>query len=378
MSAVKTNPTVAATVAAATEEPQPHLLLNRETLIKAIRTVMPAVTGKTTIPILSNIMLKADGGTLTLTATNLEIGIIHRIPAEGILTTVIPARQTLNMLQSMPKGAEVNIETKTGFKVRFISGRSSAQIEGMSAESFPELPPAPATLSELPAKALKRMIRQTEKSISMEESRFTLNGPQLSVVDGTMRLAATDGHRLHVASEPGVDGAIVAQVPKKAMMIAAQLCGKNPVSFSLDQNHCFFTSGETTLISRLLTGKFPDCDKVLNIPSPNECVIQVEAMIAALKIVEVFADKRSRAVRINLYAGVCTLSSQALEMGQSTASFDCDWTGDEYEAVLNCEYVLDILRGAVGPTVLFRFSDPKSQVEFAEPGYRAVVMPMRI
>src|SRR5580693_9685667 len=166
------------------------------------------VEKKTTIPILSNVLLEARGDRLYLTATDLELGMRTSCPAkvkrEGSGT--IPARKLLDYVRLLPD-ADITVKFAENHWASFTCGRSRTRIAGMSRESFPELPAMPDTIAELPVKQLSAMIARTMFAISMEESRFTLNGALLLLGDKTLTMVATDGHRLAYVQRPAqLDG----------------------------------------------------------------------------------------------------------------------------------------------------------------------------
>jgi DNA polymerase-3 subunit beta len=231
-------------------------------------------------------------------------------------------------------------------------------------------------------------------AISAEESRFTLNGALMQLRNEGLLMVATDGHRLahveHSAPLPGVSASYRALLPKKAMteiLKLAQEAGSEGVfRFAGDDNHLFFELGERRLISRKLTGTFPDFDRVL----PKEhryCVnLQRDEMKAAIERVAQFADERSRAIRMQVCPGEVKIFSSLSETGESEESIPAEYDGTSVEIGFNAQYLLDFLRAISEEQVSFSFKDPHSAAEVrpaaaGEPDgyrYRYVVMPMRI
>src|ERR1044071_5545541 len=197
--------------------------VSKSDLVRELGLSQGVVEKKTTIPILSNVLLEAAGDRVTLTATDLELGIRCSCPAkvkkEGAGT--VPAKKLLDFVRLLPEG-EVNMKFLENHWASITCGRSRTRIAGMSRESFPELPQMPASMAEIPVKTLSSMIARTSFAISMEESRFTLNGALLLMRPEGLTMVATDGHRLAfvqaTAAESGrVDQQFRALVPKKAM-----------------------------------------------------------------------------------------------------------------------------------------------------------------
>ncbi len=182
----------------------------------------------------------------------------------------IPARRLLDYVRLLPD-ADVQVKIQDNHWASLTCGRSKTRIAGMSRESFPELPKMPEVLAEIPIGVLASMIGKTIFSISSEESRFTLNGALMVLRKGGLAMVATDGHRLAMvestADLPGITGAYRALLPKKAMSELQKLAGDSDpaaiVHFSGDENHLFFQLGDRLLLSRKLTGNFPDYERVL-------------------------------------------------------------------------------------------------------------------
>ena len=177
--------------------------VNKADLLRELSLSQGVVEKKTTIPILSNVLLHASEDRLYLTATDLELGLRTSCPAkvkkEGYGT--IPARKLLDYVRLLPD-AEITVKFTDNHWANFTCGKSRSRIAGMSRESFPELPVMPDTIAEIPGKQLSAMISRTMFAISMEESRFTLNGALLLLGDRTLTMVATDGHRLAYVQRP--------------------------------------------------------------------------------------------------------------------------------------------------------------------------------
>src|ERR1041385_5101069 len=247
--------------------------VNKSDLVRELGLSQGVVEKKTTIPILSNVLLEAVGERIVLTATDLELGIRCSCPArvkkEGAGT--VPARKLLDFVRLLPEG-DVTMKFLENHWANITAGRSRTRIAGMSRDSFPELPQMPETMAEIPVKTLASMIARTSFAISMEESRFTLNGALLLMRPEGLTMVATDGHRLAFvqanSNQSGhVDQQFRALVPKKAMMELVKLSDdageEGKAIFAGDDNHLFFQVGHRLLITRRLTGNFPDYERVL-------------------------------------------------------------------------------------------------------------------
>lgn len=367
--------------------------VSKSDLVRELNLSQGVVEKKTTIPILSNVLVEAAGGKIVLTATDLELGI--RCACDAKVTKpgagTIPAKRLLDYVRLLPE-SDVNVKIGDNHWASLLCGRSRTRIAGMSRESFPELPAMPAALAEIPIAALASMISKTIFAISMEESRFTLNGALLLLKPTSMQMVATDGHRLAMVEMPmensGISGVYRALLPRKAMAELLKLAGEAgadaKVKFSGDDNHLFFELGERMLLSRKLTGNFPDFERVLPKDQPHAIKLQRDELKGVIDRVSQFSDERSRAVRVQMNPGELKVFSSISETGESEESLSTDYSGPSVEIGFNAQYLLDFLRAVNQDQVVLHFKDANSAGELrpaADAGdsvYRYVVMPMRI
>jgi DNA polymerase-3 subunit beta len=332
---------------------------------------------------------------LTLTATDLELGIKCSCPArvkrQGAGT--IPARKLLDYVRLLPD-TDVDVKLAENQWASLVCGRSRTRIAGMSRESFPELPAMPKELAQIPVGVLAGMIAKTIFAISSEESRFTLNGALLILRSNGIVMVATDGHRLSMvesaADLPTISQQFRALLPRKAMLeiqkLAGETNGDSPIEFAGDENHLFFKLGGRLLLSRKLTGNFPDFERVLPKEHPHSVTLDRDELRGAIERVAQFADERSRAIRMRFVDNEVQIHSSLSETGESEESLPVEYGGESVQIGFNAQYLLDFLRAIAEKQVQFLFRDPNSAGEMrpaapegaAANQYRYVVMPMRI
>lgn len=366
--------------------------VSKSDLVRELGLTQGVVEKKTTIPILSNILVETDHDQVWLTATDLELGIRCSCPArvkkEGAGT--IPARRLLDYVRLLPD-ADVQVKLAENQWASFVCGRSRTRIAGMSRESFPELPQMPDALAEIPLGVLSQMIASTIFAISAEESRFTLNGALLLLKETGLVMVSTDGHRLALVEKhvplPGLTGVFRALLPKKAMSEIQKLASDDPskkIEFSGNDNHLFFKIDKRLLLSRKLTGNFPDYERVLPKEHPHMLLLQKEDLKSAIERVAQFADERSKAIRVQILKGELKVHSSISETGESEETIPVDYSDAEVEIGFNAQYLLDFLRTVDQSEVELHFKDANSAGELRPHGappetvYRYVVMPMRI
>ena len=368
--------------------------VSKADLVRELNLSQGVVEKKTTIPILSNVLIEADGNQLTLTATDLELGIRCTTPAKvkSSGAGTVPAKKLLDYVRLLPD-ADVQVKFSDTHWASLVCGRSKSRIAGMSRDSYPELPEMPPAMAQIPIGLLAGMIGKTIFSISNEESRFTLNGALLQLKGNSISMVATDGHRLAMVETEnplaGGDVSYKALLPRKAMAEILKLASDAEdkdaaVDFSGDENHLFFQLGARLLISRKLTGNFPDFERVLPKSHAHAVSMNRDELRASIERVSQFADERSRAIKLQFADNEATVHSSLSESGESEDSLSVEYVGPTVEIGFNAQYLLDFLRALPEAQVAFHFKDSQSAGEMRPAGegvsynYRYVVMPMRI
>lgn len=367
--------------------------VSKPDLVRELNLSQGVVEKKTTIPILSNVLIEAAADHVTLTATDLELGIRcvcpARVKTRGAGT--VPARKLLDYVRLLPD-ADVQVKFQDNHWASLVCGRSRTKIAGMSRESFPELPELPPIVAELPIGSLAAMMQRTIFAISAEESRFTLNGSLLLLKPGSMVMVATDGHRLALVEcqheIAGLNSVYKALLPRKAMSEILKFASNSEpeamLKFSGDDNHLFFQLQDRLLISRKLSGNFPDYERVLPSDQPHSIGLPRDELRSAIERVMQFADERSHSIRTKVSDGEMKIYSSLSDTGESEEMLNVEYGGPAVDISFNATYLLDFLRAVSEDSVAFRFKDAASAGEFRPAGdskpllYRYVVMPMRI
>lgn len=365
-------------------------------LLKELLLTQGVVEKKTTIPILSNLLVETEGSSLHISATDLDLGVrcgcAAKVKKEGAGT--IPAKRLFEIVRSLPE-AEIRFKVLENHWVQVNCERSSFRLVGMARDNFPALPAVPKELATLPASVLATMIQRTIFAISNEESRYTLNGALMLLKPESVTMVATDGHRLALVERDvevlGLKSELRILIPKKAMGELIRLLSglaeaqaNLPVALAKDESHLFFSLGQRILISRMLTGQFPNYEAVL--PRENDRVVELDkdAITDAIRRVALLADERSRAVRFQLEKGQLEIFSSSGEYGEAHETLDAAYDNQPLQIGFNYQYLLEFL-GVLGDggKVRLELKDEQSagQLRPAEQGpfrYRYVVMPMRI
>jgi DNA polymerase III subunit beta len=372
-----------------------EITVSRQELVKELTATQSVVERKTTIPILSNFLVEAEGERLNITATDLDQAIrtcaTVKVKKPGSCT--IPARKLYDYIKLLPEG-DISIKLLENHWVQIRSGRSLTKMVGMARANYPQVPEFPVvTAASIPAAALKTLIARTIFAISNEESRYTLNGALLVLKAESLAMVATDGHRLSFVEKAnelleGMSGEKRVLIPRKALGELQQLLANSEadrVDFADDEHTLFFRVGHRTLSTRRLSGQFPNYEAVMPRDNSKFAVVRSSELAAAIQRVAQFADERSGAIRLRLEANELKISSQSTESGESEDTIDTPYSGDPIMVGFNSVYILDFLKslGAEGEVRLeFKDSQSAGQIRPEDPDaeYRSryVLMPMRI
>src|ERR1700731_2191295 len=381
-----------APVAVREEHQSMEFSVSKSALLNELSTTQGVVERKTTIPILSNLLVEAKGSQLTITATDLELSIRTsceaKIKKEGAGT--IPAKKLLELVRLLPEG-EIKVKLLENHWVEITNDRKKYKLVGMARENFPALPTMPHTLVKISAPVLESLIAKTKFAISMEESRYTLNGGLLILKPDSLAMVATDGHRLALAETDqklaGLNGEVKVLIPKKAMdeveKLASAAGSDAQIDFAKDESHLFFQVGHRLLISRILTGQFPNYEAVLPRDNNKSVVIERSELSDAVRRVSQLADQRSHAVKLAVSSEGIEISASSPEYGEAKETIDKDYKGDNISIGFNSSYMLDFLAAAADGPLSIELKDEQSAGQMRPLAdenypYRYVIMPMRI
>ncbi len=372
-----------------------EITVSRQDLVRELTATQSVVERKTTIPILSNFLLEAEGERLAITATDLDQAIRTsasvKVKKPGSCT--IPARKLYDYIKLLPDG-EISIKLLENHWVQIRSGRSNTKMVGMARANFPQIPEFPSVaVTSISSAALRTLIARTIFAISNEESRYTLNGALLILKAESLAMVATDGHRLSFVEKPnevldGMSGEKRVLVPRKALQELQQLLTNTDaekIEFADDEHTLFFRVGHRTLSTRKLTGQFPNFEAVMPRDNTKFAVVRSSELSAAIQRVAQFADERSGAIRLRLESNELKISANSTESGESEDTIDTPYSAEPLVVGFNSVYILDFLKALNNEgEVRLEFKDSQSAGQMrpedpdAEYKYRYVLMPMRI
>jgi DNA polymerase III subunit beta len=367
-----------------------ELTVNRNLLLNELNLVQGVIERKSTIPILSNILLEADGDHLQITATDLDLSIRCGCPASVSRngTTTLSARRLFDIVRLLPDDADISLSLLENDWVDMKSGNSHYKVVGLPKENFPTIPESAPATARIPGSLFRAMIQRTIFAITQEESRYSLNGALLVLMPGEIRMIATDGHRLALVAQmvevPGIEGDVKALIPRKTLVEIQKLIGDQDltVEFGRDENHLFFSVGSKKVVSRVLAGQFPNYEMVLPRDNDKHVIATSRALSDGIRRAAVMSDEKLRAVRLMFDSGRLEMVASSADAGEAREIIDVDYEGTALEIGFNPFYLLDFLSVCGSDTVSISVKDGETQALLRPVGasdldYRYVVMPMK-
>jgi DNA polymerase III subunit beta len=375
----------------------------QENLAEGLSVVGRVVPTKSTLPVLSNVLLSTRDGELQLTANNLELSVAHRVPTTGIERDgeiTLPARLLADYVALLDHGQKVALELnpKT-HKVHLACGRYEANIAGIDAEDFPPIPQVSGGPSfSIPAPTLKETIGGVVFAAAPDDTRPVLAGALLRISGGSLTLAAADGFRLAVRTVelPEAGPELTMIVPAKTLTEVARLLSDAAddavaINTTPNGNQVYFAFGKTEITSRLIEGQFPDYQRIIPPESKTRVKVSTTDFLRATRAAQVFARDNSMIVRLEctppkdnaeLALGSVMVKSTSAEMGDNEGNLDAVVDGDDTQIAFNGRYLRDALEAIDTPEVLLQITGPSSPgiiKPAGEPnGYIHVIMPMHV
>jgi DNA polymerase III subunit beta len=366
-----------------------HCIVSKSVFLKELNLIQGVVERKNTIPILSNLLLETTNGGLIIKGTDLDVSITTSCEAEikKMGAICVSAKKLFEIIRSLPE-AEIELKCNDQNQVLLTCERSKFKLIGLDKENFPEVHIYAGAFVALPAPLLSTFITRTVFAITNEESRYALNGAKFEMSDTSVRMVATDGHRLSFIEKVDkfYDGDKVdVLVPRKTLSELAKLSteANGLVEFGQDDNHLYFKVNKRLLSSRTLSGQFPNYELVLPKDKRIPVVFDCTRLSAAIRRVALMADEKSHSVKFELTDGQVRITSQAADIGESEDILVVDYNGPAITIGFNAQYLLDFFNVIQEGDVIFDLKDGNSQVQLrsgleTEHDFRYIVMPMRL
>jgi DNA polymerase-3 subunit beta len=369
--------------------------IDRADLLRALNHVHSVVERRNTIPILANVMLRAEKDALSLTTTDMDLEIVESVAAKTATTgaTTVPAHTLYDIVRKLPDGSSVEISSAAGdTTLQVKSGKSTFRLGCLSMEDFPKMGSSEkfSYSFSVPAADLRMLVDRTRFAISNEETRYYLNGIYLHAADNdgvaVLRAVATDGHRLARFEMPLPEGAkdmpgVI--IPRKAINEIRKLIDEagDTIAIGLSENKLKFSFDHITLTTKLIDGTFPDYDRV--IPKNNDKVLEVNPAVFASAVdrVSTISSEKSRAVKLTLGGKTMTLSANSPDSGSASEEIEIRFNAGPMEIGFNSAYLMDVAKQIEGDGCRISLSDPASPTiiqDISDTSSLYVLMPMRV
>jgi DNA polymerase III subunit beta len=363
-----------------------EVVIDRDAFLKGLQMVQNIVEPRQTLPILANILLEAEGESVRMTATDLEVGARVSVPAKvgGKGAITVSARKLTEIVKELAAAA-VALKVTENVTVNLRCGGATYRLVGLAPDDFPPVVPAsPQSWVTLEAKTLREMLTQTSFAVSHDETRYALNGVLFAFQGKDVRMVATDGHRLAFSTRslgqaiPTATGI----VPRKAVTEIMRVLGAGEeVQIAITENQFVLQMPNFVMTARLIEGQFPNYDAVIPRTQPGRLAAPRSSLTAALRRVAVMAEERNKPVKLALSPGSLKMTASSQELGEAEEILEVEYAGEEMVIGFNSRYLLEAMAALDKDQVMFEIKDAQSPgviKSVEDEGYCCVIMPMRI
>jgi DNA polymerase-3 subunit beta len=361
------------------------LKVAKEKILDGLQRVQNVVSTRTTLPILSNVLVKAGSGGLSLTTTDLDMGIRCTVEAEVAKSggTTLPARKLFSILKEAPAPEiEMEIDDRNAASIR--CGPSFYKIMGLPEDEFPPFPEAAdGKALTIQQSVLRDLLKKTGYAVSNDETRYVLNGVYTSFKTDKITVVATDGRRLALAEHDielpkGAETEFV--LPTKAVgELLRLLSDKGELKLSVGENQIIAAVDGTTLVSKLIEGAYPNFRQVIPAETKERVPLERELLLAALHRVSILASEKSQSVKLNFTKNALTITAQTPEVGEAKETMSINYKGKDLTIAFNPQYLMDPLRNLDADEVFLELTDELSPgVLKINAPFLYVLMPMRL
>jgi DNA polymerase-3 subunit beta len=364
------------------------LTITRERLQEGLTAVAAAVPAKTTLPVLSNVLVETTKQGLRLSGTDLDIAVSTTVPAdvdaEGAVT--LPAKKLADIVRELPS-APIRLTAAGEQRVSLECGRSKFKLLGLPREEFPSFPPVKFDKAwKAPAELVHKLVMHVAFAASTEESRPILNGVLWELRPDRMRMVATNGHRLAKMDVPASGGSTADLIvpPKALEQVRKLFASDTQVEIAKSENHIGFRTGGTFVYSRLIEGPYPNYEQVIPRENDKAATADKAAMTAALRRMSVVASDQTHRIRMALSGGAAKFSVQTPDLGEAQDELALTYEGEPLEIGFNAQYLLEVMKYMPTDEIRMTFKAPEraatvEPVGWDDPAsYLCLVMPLRL
>ena len=337
----------------------------KENILDELQLLQGIVEKRNTMPILANILMKAEGTEVDLTGTDLEVGLRTHFEAQidepGAVT--VSGKKIFEIVKSLPDGKPVTFKEDRELRMEITSGESEFKVLCLPKEDYPQVPePKFEKKIVFPVEQFRSMIDRVFFAIAQEQ-RYYLNGALMVLKDKSVELVSTDGHRLSYTGKTLDDLALAKEIRvivAKKTLSELRKYDEGQIEFDMDENNLFFRCGHRTLLSRVIESKFHNFDAVIHKDNQNVVVLPREEFSNAIRRVSLLSAERSRGIKFTLEKNRLRLFSSNPEIGEARDKLDVEYKGATIEIGFNSQYILDFLNTTEGEKIRLELKDENS------------------
>ena len=365
--------------------------ITRDNLQQGLAAVGASIPTRTTLPVLSNILIEVGVDSVAMSGTDLDIAVSVSVPAEvddqGSLT--VPAKKLQELARELPEHP-VRLSTK-GDRLELTCGRAAFRLNGMPRDEFPTFPTVDFSSSwKVKGSTLHDLIRQTSFAVSSEESRPILNGVLWQLSDDHMRMVATNGHRLArmtvAVNAPGTPKTDLIVPPKALAQVERLFSDDDDVEVARSENHIGFRKEGTQVYTRLIEGPYPNYEQVIPKDNDKYAIAARSTLTQVLRRMAVVASDQTHRVRLSFTTNTLRFAVETPDLGEAHEDLEVEYSGEPMDIGFNANYLLEVLRYMPGEDVKLTFKaperaatlEPVSREGQAVPDYLCLVMPLRL
>lgn len=362
--------------------------ITREKLQEGLAAVAGSIPTRTTLPVLSNLLLETEEGGVRLSGTDLDTAVSVRVPADveepGAITA--PAKKLQEIARELPP-APVSIATQ-GDAIAITSGRSRFRLNGLPKDEFPAFPTVSFEESwKLSGRELNQLIAHVTFAVSTEETRPILNGVLWELGDGEMRMVATNGHRLAKMTLPREGGAGAGELivhPRALSQVQKLFEVEDDVEVGRSENHLGFRGDGVQIFTRLIEGPYPNYEQVIPKDNDKSMIADRSALTGAIRRMAIVASDQTHRIRLSLGGPMMKFSVQTPDLGEAAEELPVEYDGDPLEIGFNANYLLELLRYMPANEVKMSFRAPERAATMQPvgnedtPDFLCLVMPLRL
>ena len=364
-----------------------ELTFERDDLLDSLQILQGVASRRTTLPILSNVLINATGGTIECMATDLEVGI--RMKVEGTITEegaiTVSAKKLVDIVKELPADKPVHLATTANDRVEITCGDGVYKIIGLPDEEFPQLPSVEGEALKIGGETLRGVLQKTEFAASTEEVRYFLNGLYFNFLEQGTEVVATDGKRLALArceplTAPGEANGFI--VPLKAVReIARTFADAGEISISVFENQILFTDGNATLTTRLVEGDYPKYEKIIPESTEGRAVVSKEGILSATRRVSLLSNPKNYSICLEIDSEQVQVSAKTPELGEAHETLPVESSTGSARIGFDARLLIEALSHIETESLSLEFSGELNPVlvrPVGDDNYVSLIMPMRL